>query len=102
MTKKLDRQGGRRSSKHVPERTCIGCRTKRPKRELVRVVRSAEGHIVIDETGKYPGRGAYLCRRRDCWALALKRASLNRALRTTLSSEDIATLYEFSASLPEA
>jgi hypothetical protein len=91
----------RRSSKHIPERMCIACRAKRPKRELVRVICSAEGHIIVDETGKRPGRGAYLCRRRECWELALKRASLNRALRTTLSAEEVASLQKFSASLPE-
>lgn len=101
MTKKLGGRRGRRSAKRIPERMCVACREKRSKKELVRVVRSVDGHIIIDETGKLPGRGAYLCRRRECWELALKRASLNRALRTNLSSEEVASLREFLLSLPE-
>jgi hypothetical protein len=89
--------------KHVPERTCIACRTRSGKRELVRVVRLAEegAGVVVDETGKQKGRGAYLCRQRVCWDNALKRGSLNRALRTTLTPENIAALAAYAADLPE-
>lgn len=92
--------------KHVPERICIACRARSSKRTLVRVVRLAEGAgngsaVVVDETGKQKGRGAYLCRQRACWENALKRGSLNRALRTTLTPEDTATLKAYAASLPE-
>ncbi|MBX5490972.1 MAG: YlxR family protein [Chloroflexi bacterium] len=74
--------------RHVPIRTCVGCRQERPKRELVRVVRTPTGEITIDLTGKAAGRGAYLCRAADCWTAALKRDALARALRTTLTPED--------------
>ncbi|MGQ9515954.1 MAG: RNase P modulator RnpM [Anaerolineae bacterium] len=87
--------------KHVPMRTCVACRQTQPKRALVRVVRTPEGQIVIDPTGKRAGRGAYLCRRRSCWELALKRGSLEHALKTTLSEEERALLREHMATMPE-
>ena len=86
--------------RHVPERTCVACRTSRPKRALVRLVYTDDG-IVVDETGKRNGRGAYLCRRLSCWTLALNRGSLNKALRTTLRPEDIAFLREYALSLAD-
>ena len=88
--------------KHVPVRTCVGCRESRPKRDLVRVVRLADDGIVVDETGKRNGRGAYLCRRRPCWQRALDRGALGRALRVRLTSEDVAELRAYAESLPDA
>lgn len=64
----------------VPTRTCIACRTARPKRELVRVVRTPDGSVIVDPTGKRSGRGAYLCPKRECVALAERRGALSRAL----------------------
>lgn len=90
-----------KAQKHVPERTCVACRAKRPKWELARVVHRAVDDVVVDETGKVNGRGAYLCRQRACWQLALKRGALNRALRTTLSPEIVAELTTYALSLPE-
>jgi hypothetical protein len=87
--------------KHIPERTCIACRQPRPKRELVRVVRTPEGEVIVDELGKKNGRGAYLCRRQDCWLQALKHGTLNRALRITLKPEETASLRAYAATLPE-
>lgn len=87
--------------KHVPERTCIACRTQRAKRDLVRVVHLTEGGVVVDETGKQKGRGAYLCRQRVCWTLALKRGALNHALRATLTAEEVAVLQVYATTLPE-
>jgi len=68
-----------------PERTCVGCRTVRPKRELIRIVLPAEGPAALDRTGKRNGRGAYLCRQTGttCLAQARRRRVLVRALRTT-------------------
>ena len=68
-----------------PERTCVGCRTVRPKRELIRIVLPAEGPAALDPTGKRNGRGAYLCRQTGttCLAQARRRRVLVRALRTT-------------------
>ncbi|HEX6303639.1 MAG TPA: YlxR family protein [Anaerolineales bacterium] len=88
---------GRR--KHVPQRTCVGCREILPKRSLIRIVRSPEG-IQIDPTGKLPGRGAYLHDRRSCWERGLKGA-LAHALRTSLSELDRERILKFMASLPD-
>ena len=85
--------------KHIPQRTCIACRRTAAKRELVRVVRGVDGEIVVDPTGKRAGRGAYICRNRACWDLALKRKALEHALRTTLNQANLAMLQEFSQSL---
>lgn len=87
--------------KHVPERTCIACRAQGAKRALVRVARLTEGGVVVDETGKQKGRGAYLCRQRGCWSQALKRGMLSRALRVTLTTEEVAALQAYAAALPE-
>jgi len=91
--------------KHVPQRTCVACRTVRPKRELVRIVRlsstGVEDVVVVDETGKRSGRGAYLCRQRSCWETALARRQLGRALKTTLTTETEAQLREYAAGLPQ-
>ena len=98
---------GKRSQrrKHVPQRTCVVCRTVRPKRDLVRIVRlassGAEGVVMVDETGKRSGRGAYLCYQRGCWEAALARRQLERALKTTLTAETEARLREYAAGLPQ-
>jgi predicted RNA-binding protein YlxR (DUF448 family) len=78
--------------KHVPLRTCIACRQKRPKQELLRVVRRPEGTIELDSRGKLSGRGAYLCRTPECWTAALERNMLARALRSQVSAEQEAEL----------
>lgn len=87
--------------KHVPQRTCIACRQVRGKRELVRVVRTPDGGIEIDETGKKAGRGAYLCRSNPCWEQALKKGALDRALKTTVTAEDRERLREYALRFPE-
>lgn len=68
----------------VPLRTCVGCRRERPKREMVRIVRTPAGAVQVDATGKSAGRGAYLCAQRSCWEQALKRGRLEAALHTTI------------------
>ena len=80
-------------------RTCIGCQQEQPKRQLVRVVRSPDGGVAVDPTGKAGGRGAYLCRQPECWTAALRRGALTKALRTTLTDEDRSALETFRASL---
>lgn len=84
--------------KHVPQRTCVGCREVLPKRNLVRLVRATD-RVQIDRTGKLAGRGAYLHDRRDCWERGLKGA-LAHALKTTLTADDRARLEEFMNALP--
>jgi predicted RNA-binding protein YlxR (DUF448 family) len=65
----------------------VACRTSRPKRDLVRVVRTPDGRVELDETGRAAGRGAYLCRDAACWNTALDRGALGRALEVPLPAE---------------
>lgn len=69
--------------KKIPMRQCLGCREMKPKKELIRVVRSPEGEINLDFKGKAPGRGAYICPNADC----LKKAVKARALEKTFSAQ---------------
>jgi uncharacterized protein len=84
--------------KHVPQRTCVGCRKVLAKRELIRLVRTPEG-IKIDPTGKLAGRGAYLHNQLSCWQNGMKGALAN-ALKCTISEQDRSNLMEFSKTLP--
>ncbi len=84
--------------KHVPQRTCVGCRQVMPKRALVRVVRDPDG-VRIDPIGKAAGRGAYVHQNRSCWERAMKGA-LASALKTELTSQDRAVLLEYMQNLP--
>ena len=84
--------------KHVPQRTCIGCRSILSKRELIRIVRTPEG-ILIDPTGKVEGRGAYLHNMKSCWEQAVK-GSISKALRVELTPSDKTRLAEFIQTLP--
>jgi predicted RNA-binding protein YlxR (DUF448 family) len=86
--------------KHIPQRTCVGCRTVMAKRQLVRIVRTADG-VMVDPTGKLAGRGAYLHDRRSCWEAGLKGA-LAHALKVQLTEADRARLQVFVNTLPEA
>ena len=67
-------------AKKIPLRMCSGCGQHLPKKELVRVVRSAEGELSVDLTGRKPGRGAYLCPKADCLRKARKARRLERSL----------------------
>ncbi len=79
--------------KHVPQRTCFVCREKGDKRQLTRLVRTPEGSVVIDPTGKQNGRGAYLCDQSACWEKVLANGRLlNQALKTTVSEADLAAI----------
>ena len=84
--------------KHVPQRTCVGCREVLPKRKMVRIVRTAGG-VQVDPTSKLAGRGAYLHDRRECWERGL-RGPLAHALKTTLTSDERARLEDFMNTLP--
>lgn len=83
-------------AKHIPERTCIACRSKKPKWELVRVVRTPQGVVEIDGRGKKAGRGAYLCRERKCWDIGLKKRKLGHALNTDIGPAELAQLEEYA------
>ncbi|MGH2495779.1 MAG: RNase P modulator RnpM [Ktedonobacteraceae bacterium] len=87
--------------RHVPMRTCVACKQSKPKRELLRVVRTPDGHVLMDATGKRSGRGAYLCARLSCWQDALKKKRLEQEFELPLSDEDRAGLEAFIATLPK-
>ena len=78
----------------IPMRMCVGCREMKPKRELLRVVRSPEGEITFDLTGRKPGRGAYVCRSAECLKKAIKQKQLERAFECPLGEEAHASLLE--------
>ncbi|HEY8172699.1 MAG TPA: YlxR family protein [Dehalococcoidia bacterium] len=87
--------------KRVPLRTCIACRSTEAKRGLVRVVRTPEGAVQLDPTGKKNGRGAYVHESRACWDEALKKDRLGRALKVQVTAEDIAGLRKHADALPQ-
>lgn len=78
----------------IPQRKCIGCNTSKDKKELIRVVRNAEGEISIDMTGKKPGRGAYICNDPKCLKAAIKGKKLEKAFETSISAEIYARLEQ--------
>lgn len=80
--------------KKIPMRQCVGCREMKPKKELVRVVKSPEGQISIDLKGKAPGRGAYVCHSSDCLRRAIKSNALARGFDTTIPQEVYDLLME--------
>ena len=84
--------------KHIPQRTCVGCRTVLPKRSLTRLVRRPEG-VQVDPTGKLAGRGAYLHNVRSCWEKGLK-GPLAHALKVELNANDLERLRQFAKTLP--
>lgn len=73
--------------KKIPMRQCLGCREMKPKRELLRVVRSPEGEVALDPRGKLPGRGAYVCPDPDCFKKAVKSRALDRALEVKIPED---------------
>lgn len=86
MSKKVQKR------KKVPMRTCIGCGETRPKRELLRIVRTPGREIVIDKSGKMNGRGTYLCFRRDCVEIAINKNKIDYALDVILSKDQLECL----------
>ncbi|HEY2980475.1 MAG TPA: YlxR family protein [Anaerolineales bacterium] len=85
--------------KHVPQRTCVGCRTVLAKRQMIRLVRTPNG-VMVDPTGKQAGRGAYLHDRRECWEKGLQ-GGLAHALKAELGAEDRERLEAYMHTLPE-
>ena len=86
----------KRRSKHIPQRTCVGCRETLPKRALIRIVKGPQG-VEVDLTGKAHGRGAYLHDDRSCWERGIKSA-LDHALRTKLTHQEKDLLLAFMES----
>lgn len=81
-------------TRKIPQRMCVGCREMKNKRELLRVVRTPEGQIDFDPTGKKAGRGAYICPQIDCLNTAVKGKRLQKALENDIPVEVIETLRE--------
>jgi hypothetical protein len=86
--------------KHIPQRTCVGCRQVQAKRTLTRIVRTDTG-IVIDQSSKMAGRGAYIHNLQSCWQAAIK-GKLANALKIELNDDDRKKLQEFMQNLPES
>lgn len=78
----------------IPERKCIGCGTQKSKFDLIRVVKTKEGQVFIDRTGKANGRGAYLCDDEDCLKKAIKSKALNRAFEMEIDEKTYENLKE--------
>lgn len=89
----------KKTIKHIPQRTCVGCRTILPKRMLIRVVRFSGG-VRVDLTGKLAGRGAYLHNRQSCWERGLNGA-LSHALKISLTPDDTQALRQFMQTMPK-
>ena len=78
----------------IPQRMCLGCREHKDKKELVRVVRSPEGEVSVDLTGRKNGRGAYICRSKDCLKKARKQRAISKALNCEITDEVFEQLLE--------
>lgn len=78
--------------KKIPQRQCMGCRERREKREMIRVVRTPEGSVSLDFSGKMNGRGAYICPKPECLKKAIRSKSLERSLETSIPEEVYARL----------
>lgn len=76
--------------KKIPQRQCVGCRERKEKREMIRVVRGTDGNVNLDFGGKAPGRGAYVCPNPECLKKAMRSKALDRNLETTIPE----TVYE--------
>ncbi|HSM56730.1 MAG TPA: YlxR family protein [Candidatus Sulfomarinibacteraceae bacterium] len=90
----MAKKSRQKQRKHIPQRTCIVCGQKDDKRQLVRLVRTPAKGIVVDHSGKRPGRGAYLCHQASCWEKALRGNDLERALKTTITEAERESLAE--------
>lgn len=82
------------NEKKVPLRQCVGCREMRPKKEMVRVIKTSENDIMIDVTGKKNGRGAYICSSQECLKKAYKSKGLERSLKQAVPNEIYDSLRE--------
>ena len=80
--------------KKIPQRQCMGCRERKEKREMIRVVRSPEGAVSLDFRGKAPGRGAYICPEMACLKKAIRSKALERSLETAIPEEIYARLEQ--------
>jgi len=91
----------RKRVRRQPQRSCVACRRVGDKRDLVRIVRTPEGRVALDLKGKVPGRGAYVCRNRNCWLQARNRGAIGRALSVTPCADDLAAIDTFFEQLSD-
>ena len=82
------------NAKKVPLRMCMGCGARKPKKELIRVVRDKDGNISVDTTGRAQGRGAYVCRNAECVKKLRKSRALNRTFKCEVADEVYALIEE--------
>lgn len=80
--------------KKIPQRQCTGCGEMKQKKEMIRVIKTSDGQILLDRTGKQNGRGAYLCPNMECLKKAIKTKGLQRSLKTEIPEEVITQLME--------
>ena len=80
--------------KKIPQRQCMGCRERKAKRELIRVVRTPEGNVNLDFGGKMNGRGAYICPQSECLKKAIRSKALDRSLEVTIPEDVYARLQK--------
>lgn len=89
------------ADKKIPMRMCLGCGTRQPKRELVRIVKTPEdGKILLDPTGRQNGRGCYVCRKQECMDLIIRKKKLSRSLDTDIDQGTIERLAAEFRELP--
>ncbi len=101
MAKRVKKSKQRRGAFQAPQRMCIACRASDGKRDLIRLVRVADG-VLLDETGKMAGRGAYVHPQVTCWEKALAGSLIQKALRTRISAENLLTLSASMSTLLQA
>lgn len=87
------------NNKTYPHRMCIGCREMKEKKQLIRIVKNKEAQVAFDESGKLQGRGAYVCKSRECIEKARKNKGFERAFKSPLPDEIISRLSEEMKSL---
>lgn len=80
--------------KKIPQRMCVGCHEMKPKKELIRIVRTPQDTVELDPTGKRSGRGAYICPKKECLQKAIKGKRLEKALEKPISKEMLVTLEQ--------
>lgn len=79
-------------NKKTPMRMCAGCREMKPKQELIRVIRTPEGTVRVDTTGKASGRGVYVCKNEECLKKSIRSKALSRALEVPVGEEVLEAL----------
>ncbi len=87
--------------KKIPERMCTGCQETRPKKDMIRIVRSPEGEFFVDLTGKKSGRGAYICRKKECFDAAKKNHGFERSFKSNIDNHIYDILEQQMASMEE-